>query len=54
MFSYGMVGYITIILLLVGAVFLMATRITGKIFNLVITAGIILFTLYVLRMNGVI
>ena len=53
MFSYGMVGYITIILLVLGGVFLMATKMTGRILNLIISAGIILFVLYVLRTNGV-
>lgn len=51
---FGMVGYITIILLAGAAVFLAATKATGKIISIVVSVGIVLFVLSVLRSNGII
>ena len=54
MYRFGMVGYITIILLIVGAVFLIATKVTGKAISLAVSLGILAFIGYVLVQNGII
>ena len=51
---FGMVGYITVILLVLAAVFLAATKATGKIISIVVSVGIVLFIMSVLKSNGII